>query len=69
MTDGWLPSSYRIHARRMRAAARAKMDEHGFVQGACSAPNFDGPGISTEAQAFCVSMEAAGQQFERAGPG
>lgn len=61
MKDGWLPERYRVHADRMRAAARRKMDQHGFVQGACSAPNFDRPGISTEAQAFCVMMEAAGQ--------
>jgi unsaturated rhamnogalacturonyl hydrolase len=58
--DGWLPERYRTHADGMRAAARRKMDAHGFVQGACSAPNFDRPGISTEAQAFCVMMEAAG---------
>ena len=64
--NGWLPERYRVHADRMRAAARIKMDEHGFVQGACSAPNFDRSGISTEAQAFCVMMEAAGQTLERA---
>ena len=64
--DAWLAEGYRIHADRMRAAARAKMDEHGFVQGACSAPDFDRPGISTEAQAFCVMMEAAGQALASA---
>ncbi len=64
MTDGWLPASYRKSAERMRNAARSKMDVHGFVQGACSAPNFDRPGISTEAQAFCILMESAGQAFE-----
>ena len=63
ITGGWLPKSYLQHAVAMRAAARLKMDEHGFVQGACGAPNFDRPGISTEAQAFCVMMEAAGQAF------
>jgi rhamnogalacturonyl hydrolase YesR len=62
-TDGWLPSSYLPFAHRMRRAARGKMDPLGFVQGACSAPNFDRPGISTEAQAFCILMEAAGQQW------
>jgi rhamnogalacturonyl hydrolase YesR len=63
---GWLPSSYRAHADRMHAAARAKMDEHGFVQGACGAPNFDRPGVSTEAQAFCILMEAAGAKADEA---
>jgi rhamnogalacturonyl hydrolase YesR len=64
ITDQWLPAGYRPHADRMRAAARAKMDPYGFVQDACGAPGFDRPGISTEAQAFCILMEAAGQAFE-----
>jgi len=62
VAEGWLPVSYRAHADQMRAGARAKMDAYGFVQGACSAPMFDRPGISTEAQAFCVMMEAAGDR-------
>ena len=66
VAGGWLPSDYRAHADRMRAAARAKMDDFGYVQGACSAPNFDRPGTSTEAQAFCVMMEAAGTRVEQA---
>jgi unsaturated rhamnogalacturonyl hydrolase len=61
VSAGWLPASYSAHADRMRAAARSKMDEYGYVQGACSAPNFDRPGTSTEAQAFCILMEVAGR--------
>jgi unsaturated rhamnogalacturonyl hydrolase len=64
MSDGWLPAEYRVHADRMRAGARAKMDKYGFVQGACGAPEFERPGISTEAQAFCVLMESAGEALE-----
>jgi unsaturated rhamnogalacturonyl hydrolase len=64
ITDQWLPQEYRKHADKMRTAARVKMDRFGFVLGACSAPDFDRPGISTEAQSFCILMEAAGQQFE-----
>ena len=60
---GWLPVSYRAHAGKMRAAARAKMETDGFIQGACGAPEFDRPGISTEAQAFCILMEEAGSNF------
>lgn len=60
VAGGWLPANYRESADRMRAAARVKMDASGFVQGACGAPNFDRPGTSTEAQAFCILMEAAG---------
>jgi rhamnogalacturonyl hydrolase YesR len=64
ITDQWLPSTYGPHANRMCAAARAKMDAYGFIQGACGAPDFDRPGTSTEAQAFCILMESAGQAFE-----
>jgi unsaturated rhamnogalacturonyl hydrolase len=64
LADGWLPATYRQRADQMRTAARAKMDAYGFIQGACSAPDFDRPGISTEAQAFCILMESAGQAFE-----
>jgi rhamnogalacturonyl hydrolase YesR len=61
---GWLPSTYRAHADRMRTAARAKMDAYGFIQGACGAPNFDRPGVSTEAQAFCILMESAASRAQ-----
>ena len=59
---GWLPASYRAHADAMRVAARLKLDADGYVQGACGAPSFDRPGPSTEAQAFCIMMEAAGSR-------
>jgi rhamnogalacturonyl hydrolase YesR len=64
---GWLPAGYRPHADRMRAAARLKMDADGYIQGACAAPNFDRPGTSTEAQAFCILMEAAASRVPEAG--
>jgi rhamnogalacturonyl hydrolase YesR len=63
ISAAWLPPSYQQHADRMRAAARQKMDADGYVQGACGAPNFDRPGTSTEAQAFCILMEAAGSKL------
>jgi rhamnogalacturonyl hydrolase YesR len=59
IVEGWLPATYRDRVATMRAAAYAKMDKNGFIQGACSAPNFDRPGISTEAQAFFILMESA----------
>lgn len=55
----WLPANYLQHAHRMRDAARAQMDTWGYVQRVCGAPNFDRSGTSTEAQAFCIMMEAA----------
>ena len=62
VSAGWLPANYRAHADAMRAAARLKMDADGYIQGACGAPSFDRPGPSTEAQAFCIMMEAAGSR-------
>jgi unsaturated rhamnogalacturonyl hydrolase len=56
---GWLPRDYLAAADRMRAAARAKVDADGFVQGVCAAPLFSSPGISAEGQAFFLLMEAA----------
>ena len=68
IAQGWLAASYREFADTMRAGARAKMDSFGFVQGVCGAPDFDRPGVSTEGQAFCIMMEAAGARLESADP-
>jgi len=65
ISGGWLPAVYRGTADRMRAAARARMDVFGCVQGVCGAPNFDRPGIATEGQAFCILMECAGRKASR----
>jgi unsaturated rhamnogalacturonyl hydrolase len=59
LVTGWLDDSYRAAADRMRAAANAKVDEWGLVQGAAASPSFDRPGVSPEAQAFCLLMETA----------
>jgi rhamnogalacturonyl hydrolase YesR len=67
IATGWLANSYRQHADQMRDAARLKMGGDGYVHGACGAPNFNRPGISTEAQAFCIMMEAAGSKLAEAG--
>ena len=62
---GWLPKEYLVPADRMRAAAKAKVDENGFVQGVCGAPEFKRPGISAEGQAFFLMMEAAAAKQSR----
>jgi hypothetical protein len=49
----------------MRAAARAKLDRDGFVQGVAGAPTFDRPGISPEGQAFFLMMEGARRKLSR----
>jgi rhamnogalacturonyl hydrolase YesR len=62
---GWLPATYAPAAHRMRAAARAKVDRYGFVEGVCGAPHFDRAGVATEGQAFFLMMEAARAKFDR----
>ena len=62
LLGGWLPERYRAAADRMRAGARAQMDRFGYVQHVCGSPHFDHPGLSTEAQAFAIMMEAAGEK-------
>jgi unsaturated rhamnogalacturonyl hydrolase len=60
---GWLPPEYLGPASRMRAAAKAKVDRDGFVQGVAGAPTFDRPGVSAEGQAFFLMMEAAARRL------
>ncbi len=55
----WLPDSSRATAESLRAAAIARVDAFGIVQGVCGAPNFNRVGTSTEGQAFHLLMEAA----------
>ena len=57
--DGWLDRRYLDQAEKMRAAALQKVDQHGYVQDVCGAPNFNAPGRATEGQAFLLRMEAA----------
>ena len=57
--SGWLSGDYLPKAEQMRHAAISKVDELGFVQGACGAPWFDSPGRATESQAFFLLMESA----------
>ncbi len=59
LKGGWLETSYRDPAEKMREAAYAKIDNHGYVEGVCGAPTFEMPGRSTEGQAFFLMMEAA----------
>jgi rhamnogalacturonyl hydrolase YesR len=65
VSGGWLASGLVAAADRMRAAARAKVDEYGFVQGVCGAPHFDHAGIAVEGQAFFIMMEAAANRYHR----
>ena len=63
--SGWLSFSYVAAADRMRAAARATVDQYGFVQGVCGDPTFDQAGVAAEGQAFFLMMEAAAANFNR----
>jgi len=61
---GWLPNSYLEPSRRLREAARRKVDDFGFVQDVCGSPNFESAGTATEGQAFFLLMEAAAHRVE-----
>jgi rhamnogalacturonyl hydrolase YesR len=56
---GWIDKSYKAKADIMRAAAHAKVDDLGLVQGVCGSPEFDHPGTATEGQVFFILMEVA----------
>jgi rhamnogalacturonyl hydrolase YesR len=60
---GYLPDAHIPAADRMRAAANATMDGHGYIWGAAGAPSFDFYGISPEAQAFYILMETAAEKY------
>jgi len=59
----WLEDSYIPYADKMNAATLGKVDRYGLVTGACGAPDFMKPGMSAEAQAFCILMESARNHF------
>jgi len=56
---GVVPRTLLAEAGRMRAAALARVDAAGLVQGVCGSPLFDRPGTAVEGQAFFLMMEAA----------
>ncbi len=60
---GWFDRSYKARADAMRAAAHAKVDGLGLVQGVCGSPTFEAPGTATEGQAFFILMEAAARDL------
>jgi len=65
VAGGWLDAAYLPDADRMRAAAHAKVDAYGLVQGVCGAPHFNRSGTATEGQAFFLMMEAAHGELNR----
>ena len=67
VADGWLPRRYERVGWSLLTTARAQVDRHGFVRGACGAPRFDRPGTSAEAQAFFLLAAAAGHRLDPSG--
>lgn len=57
--SGWLDTSYRVPADKMRYAVYANVDELGLMRNASAAPRFNSPGTSPEGQAFFLMMEGA----------
>ena len=63
IAGGWLPASRRETAESLHAAAGAKVDAFGLVQGVCGAPKFNHAGTSTEGPAFHLLMEASRREL------
>jgi rhamnogalacturonyl hydrolase YesR len=66
---GWLAPSLLPRAEAMRAAAVARVDGEGLVQGVCGSPCFDRPGTAAEGQAFFLMMESARRACDPPGGG
>ena len=66
ISQGWLSKEYVNQGHKLRAAARDKIDQDGFVHDVCGAPAFDKPGFSPEGQAFYLLMETAYQKYKEA---
>jgi unsaturated rhamnogalacturonyl hydrolase len=66
VADGWLPADYAQVGRDLLAVARAHVNPSGVVEDACSAPDFDRPGRSAEAQAFHLLATAAARRVAEA---
>jgi rhamnogalacturonyl hydrolase YesR len=64
VSGGWLDHSYMKPAGQMRASARSKVDDYGYVRDVCGSPNFESAGTATEGQAFFLLMEAAASQAQ-----
>jgi hypothetical protein len=63
MKNGWLPKTWKEQADYCRKAVNKKVDQYGLVQGSCGAPSFISQGVSPEAQAFYLLMEAESAGF------
>ena len=46
-------------AKLVQANLPARESAEDLIQQVCGAPEFNSPGVSTEAQAFCILMESA----------
>jgi len=58
--EGWLSSEYEPMATRTRDGARRRVGPYGFLEQVPGAPFFESPGVSAEAQAAYLLMQAAG---------
>ncbi len=63
--SGWLDTSYKIPADKMRHAVYANVDDFGLLQNASAAPLFNAPGTSPEGQAFFLMMEGAFRKLNK----
>jgi len=70
LASGWLPefddenkTNWLKIANNIRGAVYNMVDDFGYVQGVCGAPDFNRSGNAVEGQAFFILMEAAAQKL------
>ena len=65
MGAGWLNEKYLDQAGLCLSTARAHIDDYGFIQNVCGAPDFNKAGMAPEGQAFYLLLETAAENWER----
>lgn len=65
MSSGWLNEKYLDQAGLCLSTARAHIDDYGFIQNVCGAPDFNKAGMAPEGQAFYLLLETAAENWER----
>ncbi|MCL2078021.1 MAG: glycoside hydrolase family 88 protein [Oscillospiraceae bacterium] len=58
ISEGWLDRKYKQNADQIRKTVAKNIDELGIIRGVCGAPYFMSQGVSAEAQAAWLMMDA-----------
>lgn len=64
VASGWLTRRWLAEADKIRTAVQEKVDQYGYVQGVCGAPDFARSGSAVEGQSFYILMEVAADKIK-----